>query len=89
MKLDPLTKRLYTDDDVFLKQLHCPYRMSWNILEATGRDSVRLCTVCARNVTDTADLRDEDILSILKRDPAACLRVSLSQDNLRVIRSND
>ena len=89
MKFNPLTRRLYTDDKVLLKQLHCPYRISWDSLQATGEEGVRLCEACERKITDTAGLRDEEVLSILERDPEACLRVSLNQDNLRVIHSDE
>lgn len=88
MKFNPLTKRLYTDAKVLLKQLHCPYQMSWESLRPTSEEGVRLCDVCDRTITDTAGLRDEEVLSILQQDPSACLRVSLDQENLRVIHSD-
>jgi hypothetical protein len=89
MKFNPLTKRLYTDDKFLLKQLHCPYWISWDGLRATDEQGVRLCKVCERKITDTAGLRDEEVLSILERDPEACLRVSLNQENLRVIHADE
>jgi len=89
MKFDPLTKRLYTDDKILLKQLYCPRRISWDRLQVTGEEGVRLCYACERTITDTAGLRDEEVLSILERDPAACLRVSLDQENLRVIHGHE
>jgi hypothetical protein len=89
MKFNPISKRLYTDDKVFLKQLHYPYRMSWESLQATSEEGVRLCEVCERKIIDTDGLHDDELLSIVQRDPTSCLRVSLNQENLRVICSDE
>ena len=85
MKFDPISNRLYTDEKVLLKQLHCPYGMSWDSLQTTGDGAVRLCDVCERSIIDTAGLRDDELLAIVRVNPSTCLRVSLNQDNLRVI----
>jgi hypothetical protein len=89
MKFDPVSKRLYTNDNVFLKQLHCPYRMSWENLQPKSDERLRLCEVCERRIIDTIELNDEEVLTLVTKDPASCLRVSLNQENLRVFCSND
>lgn len=85
MKLNPITKRLYTDEGEPIKQLHCPYPMSWATLESTVDPSVRRCTVCERGIKDTDGLSDEAVLAIVQDDPSACLKVALGQDNIRVV----
>ena len=85
MKFNPNTNRLYTDDNVLIKRLHCPYRLRWSGLAPTDDASLRLCTVCERKIADTAVLTDDVVLSIATRDPSACFRVSLNQDNVRVV----
>ena len=85
MKFNPLTKRLYTDEGVLIKQLHCPYRMAWGTLAPTDVASVRRCGKCERTIADTAGMADETVLAILRTDPSACLKVSFDQDNLRVV----
>jgi hypothetical protein len=85
VKFNPITKRLYTDEGVLIKQLHCPYRMTWGALAPTNVAFVRRCGKCERTIVDTAGMADETVLSILRRDPSACLKVSFDQDNLRVV----
>lgn len=85
MKLNPITRRLYTDEGVLIKQLHCPYRMAWDALVPTDAAAVRRCQKCERPITDTVGMADDDVLAIVRQDPSACLRVSLEQANLRVV----
>lgn len=85
MKLNPIAKRLYTDEGVLIKQLHCPYRMAWDALVPMGEAAVRRCQKCERPIADTAGMTDEAVLAILRTDPSACLKVSLDQANVRVV----
>lgn len=85
MNFDPVSSRLYTDSGTLIKQLHCPYGMSWDNMSATGEDTVRLCDICKQGIVDTAGLRDDAVLQLVQHNPATCLKVSLDQDNLRVI----
>ena len=85
MRFNPLTKRLYTDEGGFIKQLYCPYRMQWTDLAQTDEAAVRRCPKCERHIADTAGMTDETVLATLRADPSACLKVSLDQANLRVV----
>jgi hypothetical protein len=85
VKFNPITKRLYTDDNAPIKQLHCRYRMAWNALVPTDDESVRRCRTCDKEILDTAGVTDGALLAIVTRNPSACLKVSLDQDNLRVV----
>jgi hypothetical protein len=85
MKFNPITQRLYTDDNVLIKQLHCPYRMAWHELAATNDASIRLCAVCVKSISDTDGLTDQAVLELVRENSSACLRVSLDQDNVQVV----
>ena len=85
MKFNPITRRLYTDGGEPIKHLNCPYRMAWDALVQTDEVAVRRCQKCERPITDTADMADEDVLTMVRTDPSACLKVSLDQANLRVV----
>lgn len=85
MRVNPLSKRLYTDEGVLIKQLHCPYRVSWDALVPTDETAVRRCQKCEKPITDTAGLTDHAVVAIVRADPSACLKVSLDQANLRVV----
>ncbi len=85
MKFNPMTQRLCTDDNVKIKILDCPVSMSWGQMEGSWGDRARRCTICGKSVTDTVDLSDDQVLSITRADPSACLKVDLNQDNIRVV----
>ena len=85
MKLNPITQRLYTDEGELIKQLHCPYRMAWGDLDTTEERAVRRCGNCQRTITDTEGMPDDAVTEIVRRDPSTCLKVSLNQDNVRVV----
>jgi hypothetical protein len=85
LKLNPITRRLYTDGGELIKHLRCPYRMAWGALVPTDREAVRRCQKCERPITDTAGKADDDVLAMVRTDPSACLKVSLDQANLRVV----
>jgi hypothetical protein len=85
VKWNPITRRLYTDGDVLIKQLHCPYRMAWRELAPTGNEFVRRCGNCEKTIADTSGMTDDRVLEVVRSDPSACLKVRLGQDNLRVV----
>ena len=82
MKFNPLTKRLFTNDGRLIKQLHCPFRLDWRKLEPTDDPTARRCGICQHSVTDTAHRSEAELLALMKKDPKACLKVDLHQDNL-------
>ena len=85
MKYNPITKKLFTDDNALIKKLNCPYRILWNELTSTESVGIRSCNICDKNITDTALLADKEILKLTKKDPAVCLKLDLNQDNIRVV----
>ena len=84
MKFDPLTKDIYTDKDEFLKTMNCPYKMSWDNLEATN-STLRKCENCDHLIVDSEGLTDEDLLKIVIQNPNTCLKIDLNQHNLKII----
>lgn len=84
MRFNPVTKKLYTNNNVLIKKLHCPFSMEWNKLSIVN-ENTRICSVCEKPIFDTGKLSDDAILSMVKTDPAVCLKVCINQDNIRVI----
>lgn len=82
MKFNPHTNKLFTDDGRLIKKLHCPFRLDWNKLGPSDDPAARRCDICQHAVTDTARLTEDDLLTLMKDNPKACLKVDLYQDNL-------
>ena len=84
MKFDPLTKDIYTDKDEFVKTMNCPYKMSWDNLEATS-STLRKCANCDHLIVDTEGLTGDDLLKIVIQNPDTCLKIDLNQLNIKII----
>jgi hypothetical protein len=84
MKLNPLTKAIYTDNDEFVKTMRCPYKVIWDNLEVATSTS-RKCTNCDHFILDTAELTDEKLLQIVRQNPEACLKIDLNQQNIKIV----
>jgi len=85
MKYNPITKKLFTNDNILIKKLDCPLGISWDDLLSTQSIGTRSCNICDKNISDTALLAGKDVLQLIKKDPAACLKVDLNQENIRVV----
>lgn len=77
MKFNPIRRRLYTDDLVFLKALDCPSTPRWETPVGSEAPRDRTCATCDRVVVDTAVRTDREIADLLASDPDTCLKVSL------------
>jgi hypothetical protein len=84
MKFNPLTKEVYTDQGEFVKTLNCPYKVVWDNLKPTNSSS-RKCTNCDHLVLDTEALTDDELLKIVRQNPATCLKIDLHQHNLQIV----
>lgn len=84
MKFDPLTKKVYSDKDEFVKTMNCPYKMSWDQLEVTN-SSFRKCSSCDHLIVDTEGLSDDQLLKIVRQNPETCLKIDLNQQNVKII----
>ncbi len=86
MKINPITKELFTDEGTMIKRLHCPYNVRWDALESIHNiDTVKKCSICNHEILDTASLNDADIYRIVTNNPNTCLKVDLNQYNIRII----
>jgi nitrogen regulatory protein PII-like uncharacterized protein len=59
VKFNPITKNLFTNSNVLIKKINCPFYIRWRGLSPTKTDGVRRCNLCEKNITDTNDLTDE------------------------------
>jgi hypothetical protein len=84
MRIDPSTLDLFTDSGRFLKRLDCPQRVSWDLM-TKGAPGGRVCNACSRMVHETSGMTDDDLVSLLEKDPSACLMISPTQENCTVI----
>jgi hypothetical protein len=85
MQFDPRTKTLYTDHGERIKTLYCPLRMAWEELEGSSKSPHRNCASCERDVLDTAQFTDEELLAIVRADPETCLCVRARQANVTIL----
>ena len=84
MKIDPTTGSLFTDSGQFLKVLECPENQNWHDLNIKA-DGSRPCDTCSRNVYDTSQLTDQQVLEMVNKDPDICLAVSPTQNNCTIV----
>jgi hypothetical protein len=83
MQFDPINLLVFTDEGEFIKQLNCPYKMSWERLEP--KDSVfRKCGNCERLVMDTGLFSDNEIQTAVRENPDTCLKIDLNQGNVKL-----
>lgn len=84
MKFNPSKKALLTNEGALIKILHCPYDVRWDKLSREHSPN-RYCVLCGKRIIDTGKLDESEIIEIVKDDPSACLKVSLSDSNIRVV----
>jgi hypothetical protein len=85
MQFDPLSRTLNTDQGELIKQLSCDVPPAKRQLRADSEPGTFRCNACARQVVGTAGLSDQQLVALLRANPATCLRVDLKQDNVRVV----
>ena len=85
MKFNPITKNLFTDNNVLIKKINCPFYIRWSGLPITKADGVRRCNLCEKSITDTNGLTDEVVLEMVRLDAKICLKVNLNQTNITVV----
>jgi len=85
MKFNPITNVLFSDDGKFIKELHCPFKVEWKTLRANSDIRNRSCTICDREIIDTENLADSEIMSFIGDDPNTCLKLNFNQENLEIV----
>ena len=84
MKYDVIKKDLYTESGVFIKTLHCPYKMNWNELKKTNLVD-RKCSNCDHLIIDTKYQTDEQLLKLISKNPNTCFKIDFGQNNVKLI----
>lgn len=77
MKYNPITKTLFTDDNQFLKKMHCPFKMDWNSLESKSPNA-RSCTNCQKQIYDAMQFSDNGLLDLFKQNPDTCVKIDIN-----------
>ena len=76
MKYNPITKKLFTDDNQFLKKMNCPLNIDWVKLEYFSSSS-KLCNGCNKQIYDTNTFSDLQLVEIFNANPDSCVKVDL------------
>jgi hypothetical protein len=77
------TKRLYTDDGQFIKEMHCPLatKLARTVSAAEPDRSIR-CMRCRTEVKNLAYLSDEQALGAAKQNPSVCFFATQAAQNV-------
>lgn len=84
MKFNPLTQKLYTDSGELVKEMYCPYNVSWEQMKSV-HSAGRKCDRCNHVVHDTKSLSEDEILQMVQQNPKICFKIDLNQNNLKII----
>ena len=85
MQFNPISQKLFTDNGELIKELSCPYGLTWGQMSDIKRQGVKQCSICSSAVFDTLGLSDEEALNMVQKDPGVCFRISLESPNVEVI----
>lgn len=85
MQFNPKTQALYTDSGELIKVLHCPLRKQWDQLAPQTATPHRVCDSCARQILNTTEMSDAEVLSAVRADPSTCLAVDRKHPNTRIL----
>lgn len=77
-------KNIYTEDDVFLKNINCRQKISVKNLEVKSPKHL-LCQSCNKIIIDTEYIKEEELVKILKKDKKTCLKISKLNPMFRFI----
>ncbi len=79
------TKELFSNEGVFIKKLHCPYYIKWQELDDSKCATHKECSVCNKTIYNSINMNDQQIVDLVARDPEACLKISLNQNNIKTV----
>jgi hypothetical protein len=66
---------IYSDKGVFLKTIHCPKKVSYSSL-IRKTDKHMLCSTCYKNLLDTDNVSENELVDALTRDKDTCLVIN-------------
>ncbi len=84
MKFNPITKRVYSDQGQFIKELNCPLNRKWESFRSMNDDRNKYCDNCNQKIIDTANLTDNELVKLIEVRPNTCLKIDLNQKNIQI-----
>ena len=84
MKIDLVTRKLYTDIGAFIKELDCSLKVSYSQLDKDSSGKLN-CSECSKSILDTAHMKDAKLLKIIEKKPGQCVKIDLYQSNLKIL----
>ena len=66
---------IYSDNGVLLKTISCPKKVSYSSL-IRKTDKHMLCSTCHKNLLDTDNVSEEELVGALRRDKDTCLVIN-------------
>jgi len=79
------TKELFSDKGTFIKKLHCPYYIKWQELDDFKSSVHKTCSICSKTIYNSINMSDHQIVDLVARDPEACLKIGLNQNNVKTV----
>ena len=67
--------KIYSNKGVLLKTIHCPKKVSFNSL-IRKTDKRMLCSTCQKNLIDTNNVSEKELVDILNKDKDTCLVIN-------------
>ena len=86
MKYNPITKKLFTDDNQLLKKMNCPLNIDWVKLEFYSSGS-KLCNMCNKQIYDANTFSDLQLEEMFDAFPDTCVKIDLK--SIIITRYND
>jgi len=68
-------KKIYSDKGVLLKTISCLKKVSYSSL-VRKTDKHMLCSSCQKNLIDTDNISEEELVDTLKKDKDTCLVIN-------------
>ena len=68
-------KKIYTENNIFLKHIKCPKNVSLVDLKDEGNNTF-FCDNCNKNVLDTNNISENELIKLLKKNKDICLKIS-------------
>ena len=67
--------KIYSDEGVLLKKIDCPKKVSLGSL-IKKTDKYLLCSSCQKNLIDTNNVSEKELVDILTKDMDTCLAIN-------------
>ncbi|MFE8423756.1 hypothetical protein ABHQ57_06850 [Tenacibaculum sp. ZH5_bin.1] len=85
MKINIKTKELFTYTGVYIKKLECKYYVEKSYLTKTNNPlTIGNCDICQKEIYNTQNLTDHEVLQLVKENPDTFLYIDLTQENVSI-----